>query len=34
MVEKMRATIESLGGEICFEQRVDDVSLHKPHDGL
>lgn len=27
MVEKMRATIESLGGEICFEQRVDDVLI-------
>jgi len=27
MVEKMRATIESLGGEIRFEQRVDDVLI-------
>ncbi len=27
MVEKMRETIESLGGEIRFEQRVDDLLL-------
>ena len=27
MVEKMRATIESLGGEVRFEQRVDDVLI-------
>ena len=27
MVEKMRHTIESLGGEILFEQRVDDVLI-------
>ena len=27
MLEKMRATIESLGGEIRFEQRVDDVLI-------
>jgi len=27
MVEKMRATIESLGGEIRFEQRVDEVLI-------
>lgn len=27
MVEKMRATIESLGGEIRFESRVEDVEI-------
>ncbi len=27
IIEKMRATIESLGGEIRFEQRVDDVLI-------
>ena len=27
MVEKMRATIQSLGGEICFESRVDDIEI-------
>ncbi len=27
MIEKMRGTIESLGGEIRFEQRVDDVLI-------
>lgn len=27
MIEKMRGTIESLGGEIRFEQRVDDLLL-------
>ncbi len=29
MIEKMRHTIESLGGEIRFEQRVDDVLIGK-----
>ena len=29
MIEKMRATIESLGGEIRFEQRVDDVLIDR-----
>jgi len=29
VVEKMRATLESLGGEIRFESRVDDVELHE-----
>jgi len=29
MVEAMRATIESLGGEIRFEQRVDDILIEK-----
>lgn len=29
MVEKMRATIESLGGEIRFEQRLDDIHLEE-----
>lgn len=29
MVEQMRATIESLGGEIRFEQRVDDILIEK-----
>ncbi|OWT77223.1 MULTISPECIES: NAD(P)/FAD-dependent oxidoreductase [unclassified Achromobacter] len=28
MVEKMRATIESLGGEVRFEQRVTDLDLN------
>ncbi|RLA25982.1 MAG: hypothetical protein DRQ62_00950 [Gammaproteobacteria bacterium] len=28
MIEKMRATIESLGGEVRFEQRVDDVLIN------
>ncbi|MDP2228126.1 MAG: NAD(P)/FAD-dependent oxidoreductase [Moraxellaceae bacterium] len=27
MIENMRATIESLGGEIRFEQRVDDIDI-------
>jgi uncharacterized FAD-dependent dehydrogenase len=27
MVEKMRATIQSLGGEIRFESRVDDIDI-------
>ena len=27
MVEKMRATIQSLGGEIHFESRVDDIEI-------
>lgn len=27
MIEKMRATIESLGGEIRFQSRVDDIEL-------
>jgi hypothetical protein len=27
MVERMRATIESLGGEIRFESRVDDIEI-------
>ncbi len=27
MVEKMRATIESLGGEIRFQSRVDDIEI-------
>jgi len=29
MLEKMRATIQSLGGEIRFEQRVDEVLIEK-----
>ncbi len=29
MIEKMRATIEALGGEIRFEQRVDDVLIDR-----
>ncbi len=33
MVEKMRATIESLGGEIRFQQRVDDFAIEKLPDG-
>ena len=28
MVEKMRATIESLGGEIRFQSRVDDIEIN------
>lgn len=31
MIEKMRAEIESLGGEIRFEQRVTDVLIDKGH---
>ncbi|MHB1057010.1 MAG: NAD(P)/FAD-dependent oxidoreductase [Rhodanobacter sp.] len=33
MVENMRATIESLGGEIRFSQRVDDLLLEPTADG-
>ncbi|MGB3460537.1 MAG: NAD(P)/FAD-dependent oxidoreductase [Rhodanobacter lindaniclasticus] len=33
MVENMRATIESLGGEIRFSQRVDDLLLEPGADG-
>ncbi|HZX70152.1 MAG TPA: NAD(P)/FAD-dependent oxidoreductase [Rhodanobacter sp.] len=33
MVEHMRATIESLGGEIRFSQRVDDLLLEPTSDG-
>jgi len=33
MVENMRATIESLGGEIRFSQRVDDLLLEADADG-
>ena len=33
MVENMRATIESLGGEIRFSQRVDDLLLEPAADG-
>jgi len=28
MIEKMRANIEALGGEIRFESRVDDLEIH------
>ena len=31
MVEKMRADIEALGGEIRFEQRVTDVLIEDGH---
>jgi uncharacterized FAD-dependent dehydrogenase len=33
MVEHMRATIESLGGEIRFSQRVDDLAIETAADG-
>jgi uncharacterized protein len=33
MVENMRATIESLGGEIRFKQRVDDLLVDTDADG-
>ncbi|HEY8587649.1 MAG TPA: NAD(P)/FAD-dependent oxidoreductase [Rhodanobacter sp.] len=33
MVENMRATIESLGGEIRFDQRVDDLLIEADHAG-
>ncbi|WP_445145612.1 NAD(P)/FAD-dependent oxidoreductase [Dyella sp. Tek66A03] len=33
MVENMRATIEALGGEIRFKQRVDDVLVETDSDG-
>jgi len=29
MVEKMRGTIQALGGEIRFESRVDDIEIHE-----
>ena len=32
MVEKMRATIQSLGGEIRFESRVDDIEIAQESD--
>ena len=31
MVEKMRATIQSLGGEIRFQSRVDDIEITGDH---
>lgn len=31
VVEKMRATLESLGGEIRFQSRVDDLDIHEGH---
>jgi len=34
MVEHMRATIESLGGEIRFSQRVDDLLIENDGDGV
>ncbi len=34
MVEHMRATIESLGGEIRFSSRVDDVLIDTDADGM
>lgn len=34
MVENMRNTIESLGGEIRFEQRVDDLLIETDADGV
>ncbi|MDI1252197.1 NAD(P)/FAD-dependent oxidoreductase [Thermomonas sp.] len=34
MVERMRATIESLGGEIRFSSRVDDVLVDTDADGV
>jgi uncharacterized FAD-dependent dehydrogenase len=34
MVERMRATIESLGGEIRFSQRVDDLRLETDAAGV
>lgn len=34
MVEHMRATIESLGGEIRFSNRVDDVLIETDPDGI
>jgi len=33
MIEQMRASIESLGGEIRFSQRVDDVLIDTASDG-
>ena len=33
MVEQMRETIESLGGEIRFSSRVDDIETSDGHDG-
>jgi uncharacterized protein len=34
MVEKMRETIQSLGGEIHFESRVDDIELSEDRNGV
>lgn len=34
MVENMRNTIESLGGEIRFQQRVDDLLVEEDADGV
>ncbi|RDS83952.1 NAD(P)/FAD-dependent oxidoreductase [Dyella psychrodurans] len=34
MVENMRNTIESLGGEIRFEHRVDDIKVETDADGV
>jgi uncharacterized protein len=34
MVENMRDTIESLGGEIRFQQRVDDIDIATDADGV
>lgn len=34
MVENMRQTIESLGGEIRFQQRVDDLQIEQDADGV
>ncbi len=33
MVESLRATIEALGGEYCWETRVDDVELERSAEG-
>jgi len=33
MVEKMRETIRSLGGELRFESRVDDIEIEEMRDG-
>jgi uncharacterized protein len=34
MVEKMRETIQSLGGEIRFESRVDDIEISEDRNGV
>jgi len=33
MVEQMRATIEALGGEFRFQQKVDDIDISPEKDG-
>ena len=34
MVERMRATIQALGGEVRFQSRVDDLDIERTADGM